>query len=296
MNRQLVFVHGRSQQNKDAKALKAEWVGAWEQGLSSSGLKVPIGDDQIRFPYYGDTLGQMTDGLSPEEAAKIVVRGERPLPPSEDAFLNAWLGQLKERYGIDDADLEEARRAGQTRGIQNWGWVQAILEIVDRKVGGASTLSVAIATRDVYQYLHNSTVRKVMDDGVRSAFTPGKETVVVSHSLGTVVAYNVLAKGEPAPGVSVPLFITLGSPLGVTAVKERLMPLVYPYCVETWFNAFDERDVVALFPLNSKNFEVVPEIENKNNVNNDTSNRHGITGYLKDAVVAKRIYQALTAP
>ncbi|QYF94444.1 hypothetical protein KY495_04295 [Massilia sp. PAMC28688] len=295
MNRQLVFVHGRSQQGKDSTALKSEWIGAWERGLAKSGLRRPISDDQIRFPYYGDTLDQMSDGLSPEEAAKVVVRGERPLPPSEGEFLQAWLGEVQARSGIGEAEVEQALRAGQTRGVQNWGWVQAILGIIDRKIPGASGVSVAVATRDVYQYLHHATVRKVMDDGVRSAFKAGTETVVVSHSLGTVVAYNVLAKGEPAPGVRVPEFITLGSPLAVAVVKARVKPLVYPLCVDTWFNAMDERDVVALFPLDSRNFEVVPAIENKTDVDNDTSNRHGITGYLSDAVVAERIYRALIA-
>ena len=296
MNRQLVFVHGRSQQNKESKALKLEWIEAWEHGLSKSGLNIPIREDQIRFPFYGDTLAQMSNGLSDEEAAKIVVRGEAPLPPSEKKFLESWLADLKNHYGMGDAEVAEALRKGQTRGVQNWGWVQAILEIVDRKVPGASALTVAIATQDVYQYLNRPSFRTVMDNGVRSAFQAGTQTVVVSHSLGTVIAYNVLAEGAPAPGVIVPEFITLGSPLAVTAVKEGIKPLVYPSCVDVWFNALDQRDVVALFPLDAKNFEVVPEIENKTDIDNDTSNRHGITGYLSDAVVAKRIYQALTAP
>lgn len=295
MNRQLVFVHGRSQQNKDSGALKSEWIAALERGLSKSGLTLPISEDQIRFPFYGDTLHQMTDGLSAESAAQIVVRGERPLPPSEEAFLNAWMAEVKEHFPIEDAEVEEALREGQTRGVQNWGLVQAILKILDRKIPGVSAFSVAIATQDVYHYLTKSTFRKVMDDGVRRAFKAGMETVVVAHSLGTIVAYNVLAKGEPAEGVSVPQFITLGSPLAVTVVKERIKPLVYPLCVKTWFNAMDERDVVALYPLDARNFEVLPQIENKTDVHNDTENRHGITGYLSDAVVAQRIHQALTA-
>lgn len=296
MNRQLVLVHGRSQQNKDSGALKSEWIAALKKGLSKSGLTLPISEDQIRFPFYGDTLDQMTGGLSAEAAAQIVVRGELPLPPSEDEFLSAWLTELKERPWIDNAEVEEALREGATRGVQNWGLVQAILKVLDRRIPGASAVSVAIATRDVYHYLNKSAFREVMDDGVRSAFKAGTETVVVGHSLGTVIAYNVLAKGEPAKGVSVPQFITLGSPLAVTVVKERIKPLVYPLCVENWFNAMDERDVVALYPLDARNFEVVPQIENKTDVHNDTENRHGITGYLSDAVVARRIHQALTAP
>ncbi len=40
-------------------------------------------------------------------------------------------------------------------------------------------------------------------------------------------------------------------------------------------------------------FDITPAIENKTDVDNPTENRHGISGYLTDAVVAKRIYDAL---
>ena len=182
------------------------------------------------------------------------------------------------------------------RGILNWGWVQKALSLIDRKIPGASSASVALATNDVYQYLHKPSFREKMEDGVRSAFVAGTETIVVSHSLGTVVAYNVLAADSPPPDIKVPLFITLGSPLGVKVVKEKIQrPLVNPSCVGHWFNAMDDRDVVSLFPLDAKNFEVVPGIENKTDVDNPTSNRHGISGYLGDPVVARRIHDALTA-
>ena len=55
----------------------------------------------------------------------------------------------------------------------------------------------------------------------------------------------------------------------------------------------DERDIVALYPLDSDHFAIDPAIENKLDVDNPTVNRHGITGYLSDAVVARRIHDAL---
>jgi hypothetical protein len=58
----------------------------------------------------------------------------------------------------------------------------------------------------------------------------------------------------------------------------------------------DERDVVALYQLNTKCFPLNPTnpaIENKTDVRNKTENRHGIAGYLDDKDVAKRIYDAL---
>jgi hypothetical protein len=32
--KRLVFVHGRAQQNKDALALKTEWIDSWNKSLS----------------------------------------------------------------------------------------------------------------------------------------------------------------------------------------------------------------------------------------------------------------------
>lgn len=295
MKRQLVLIHGRSQQNKDSLALKKEWIDDWKGGLAKNGLSLPLAEADIRFPYYGDTLIQMAGGMSAEEAARIVVRGEN-IDRDAERFLREYLTEVQEKTGISDekilAELDEETR---TRGVLNWGWVQGILSVLDRKLPYASGASVALFTNDVYKYLSNSAIHQKIHDGVRSALDPSIETVVVSHSLGTVVAYDVLKKEPAASGFKVPLFVTLGSPLAVKVIKKMLRPIGHPSCVEKWFNAMDERDVVSLFPLDSKNFNIDPPIENKTDVDNPTSNRHGISGYLGDPVVARRIYEALTA-
>ena len=48
-------------------------------------------------------------------------------------------------------------------------------------------------------------------------------TVVVGHSLGSVVAYSVLRNDRRA--LKVPAFITVGSPLGVRALRDTFRPL-----------------------------------------------------------------------
>lgn len=284
MKRHLVFVHGRAQHGKDAAALKQEWIIALKAGLAKSGLALPVADDEIRFPYYGDTLDQIVKGSRVEDAVDIVVRGV-PVSSDEEAFFADYLAELQASSAMPD-------NAGAQRGPLNWGWVQAFLSVLDKTVPFASAAGVALFTNDVYQYLHRKDLRKLMDDGVRSAFVAGSEAVVVSHSLGTIVAYNVLQN----PALKVPLFVTLGSPLGVSAVKRKLQPVSHPPAVGRWFNAMDERDVVALYPLTSDHFAVFPPIENLTAVQNFTENRHGIAGYLSDKDVARRIHDALTAP
>jgi hypothetical protein len=210
--------------------------------------------------------------------------------------------EIRQKTGITEEQLAEV--AGQDvveRGPLNWEWFQGFLRAVDRFVPYGSGNSIALFTHDVYLYLKNSAIRETIDTGVSAAITPGVETVVVAHSLGTVVAYNLLRQQGHLRGWKVPLCVTVGSPLAVSEIRKTLRgfaPIRCPECVSKWFNALDERDVVALYPLDTSRFPLdptTPAIENKRDVRNKTRNRHGIAGYLDDKEVAKRIYEALVA-
>jgi hypothetical protein len=91
----------------------------------------------------------------------------------------------------------------------------------------------------------------------------------------------------------VPLLVTVGSPLGIRAIRDQLAPISYPHGVKDWFNAFDTRDVVALFALDAQSFPVEPPIRNFAGIKNHTDNRHGIDGYLDDREVARTILTAV---
>jgi hypothetical protein len=181
----------------------------------------------------------------------------------------------------------------EQRGPAQWERVQGVLRAVHRYVPGGSGASIALAAKDVCRVLTNSVTRQEIEDGVAQAIHPGEETVVVSHSLGPVVAYDLLRRETAARGWQVPTFITVGSPLGITEIRNRmraLAPLSFPPGANTWANAMDQRDVVALYPLTPAHFPVAPAqppIGNKTNVRNDTPNRHGITGSLSDPEVAR---------
>jgi hypothetical protein len=183
--RELVFVHGRAQQQKDSIALKAEWIEALEEGLVKSNLTLPIPEPSVRFPFYGDTLYDMVGGKSADLAAAVVVRGENA-DDDEKRFTRAVMEEIRQKTGITDAQVAEV--AGQevvNRGPLNWEWFQGFLRAVDRFVPHGSGSSIALFTQDVYQYLKNSVIRETIDDGVSAAMTPGVEAVVVAHSLGS---------------------------------------------------------------------------------------------------------------
>jgi hypothetical protein len=296
--RELVFIHGRAQEHKNADALKAEWIEALEDGLSKSDLKLPIDEKQIHFPFYGDRLYGMTEGKLADAMADIIVRGEGDHTAQE--FTRAMLRELLQSGAVTEDQVSEiAGPDAIERGPLNWEWLQDILRAVDRYVPFGSGASIAVFTRDVYMYLKNSQIRESIDKGVRAAIRPGVETVVVSHSLGTVVAYNLLRQQGTQPGWKVPLFVTVGSPLAVGEVRKTmklLAPIDVPECVARWYNALDTRDVVALYALDTNRFPLanpLHAIENFLSVRNKTTNRHGIAGYLDDKAVARVIYDAL---
>ena len=254
---------------------------------------MPITDENIRFPFYGDTLAGLTEGLAPAEVAKIVIKGDNA-DSLETQFIRAMLMEVQTQAGVTDEQVREMADGPVEKGILNWKWVQNALEAIDTHVPGASGASIALATRDVYKYLNHDGIQGTIDEGVGDSITPGVETVVVGHSLGTVVSYNLLKNQGQARGWKVPLYVTLGAPLAVKAIKQSMAPIKHPSCVGKWFNAMDERDIVALYPLDSNHFDIDPAIENKSDVDNTTANRHGIAGYLADAMVARRIHEALT--
>jgi pimeloyl-ACP methyl ester carboxylesterase len=127
-------------------------------------------------------------------------------------------------------------------------------------------------------------------NGIVAGGLTDEPTVVVGHSLGSVVAYDLLRNSR---GAQVPLLMTIGSPLGIRAVRNPFRPIRSPAPVAAWTNAFDPRDVVALAPLDRENFDVAPPIRNIGDIRNQTENRHGIIGYLDKAAVAGPILRAL---
>jgi hypothetical protein len=297
--RDLVLVHGRAQEDKDADALKNEWIDALKQGLAAAGLVLPIPEACIRFPFYGNTLRDLAGGAA--TVASVVVRGEEQ-EEKYASVLTAVLEEVLAQHKVTDDMIGAAGPApepGQPvigeRGVLNRPWIRAMLAAVDRHVAVAGSAVIAITTRDVQRYLDNLPIRAAIESGVGVALEPEKPAVVVAHSLGSVVCYNLLRRDGVARGWRVPLFVTLGSPLGVDKIRALLNPLTYPACVGAWFNARDPRDIVSLHALDKTRFPVNPPIVNKTDVDNDTPDRHGIAGYLKDPVVAKTIYDALVA-
>lgn len=284
----LLLVHGRAQGGRAPADIQEEWMATLRSGARAIGKSLST-SVEVAFPYYADVLDRYAQQASIPLTADIQARGE----PQNDEFLvfqAQFAEAIRQRAGITDDEVDVEYGANpKPRGPLNWQWVQAILRAIDKRGGGFNQATLEVFTRDVFIYATRAGVRDEIDRIVGAQLTE-KPTVVVGHSLGSVVAYNVLRTDRRR--LRVPLFVTVGSPLAVRAVRDQFRPLRSPP-VDAWFNAFDTRDVVALYPLDDANFPVRPVVDNYDKVRNATENRHGIVGYLNDSEVAGHIVKAL---
>ncbi|MFF0532874.1 hypothetical protein ACFYT3_31430 [Nocardia amikacinitolerans] len=279
----LILVHGRSQQGKDPDVLRDEWINALKVGFDRAGVRVPLPTAGIA--YYGDLLAGLVDRAEEGLPEGLSTRGPDTGPPHYAVTQRDILADLMEGAGITTAQVAAELGKVHARDPQNWGWVLAAARALSRIPGLDSTV-IDTFLRDVSLYVTNAAVQRAVDQVVIDEVdeTP---FVLIAHSLGTVVSYNVLRSANR--GLCRGL-ITLGSPLGIPAIRTRLRaPLTYPHQVDGWFNAFDRADIVALRPLDRTYFPTQPPIENYDQVANFTNNRHGIAGYLADPTVAAKI-------
>jgi len=286
----LVLVHGRQQQGKDPDGEKDAWLDAMAAGMHRIGLSLPIEAEDVRFVYYGDVMDHSERGL-PE--LEMIIRGDADPDPDELAFSVSVLREMTERLGVHDPVIGDGLELRE-RGLLQSPILRQLLQLVNDKAPGVGVELLRRHTHDVYSYITNQRLRGRIDDGVVGALSESEPNVVVGHSLGSVVAHGALRTLPAGSGSAVPLFVTLGCPLGVRAIQDGLRARVFPPVVQRWFNAFDPRDVVALAPLADGDFPP-GGVENHSTVDNGSDDHHGIEGYLGDAAVARTLHAALTS-
>ncbi len=100
---------------------------------------------------------------------------------------------------------------------------------------------------DVYDYFYRPGLRGLILDRVATewakALTAGETPILITHSLGTVIGLDLLQKHLTQP---LPLFITMGSPLGSEWIQSRLKSNDFPRNVARWVNVYDPVDIVTL--------------------------------------------------
>src|SRR5262245_45978772 len=131
------------------------------------------------------------------------------------------------------------------------------------------------------------TIRQRFVDAL-CAPTVTRPHIVVSHSMGTVIAYDCLKR--VAECANVDGLITIGSPLGLDEIQDKLQPgwtrpdgFPHEKVSGSWVNVFDRLDPVAGFdPLLANDFREGGQNKITDiNEQNHGAWRHSIVKYLR---------------
>jgi hypothetical protein len=158
--------------------------------------------------------------------------------------------------------------------------------------------------RDVHHYLFNvehsprpGTTFRVQDEirarmiaALREGQAHRAPHLVISHSMGTVIAYDCLKRVPGAPVVDG--FMTIGSPLGIDEIQDKLRPewsredgFPHEKVRGSWINVYDRLDPVAGFdPVFANDYRRngAAVVEDVNEQNHGTW-RHDIGKYMSGA-------------
>ncbi|MFD7656412.1 serine peptidase [Actinosynnema sp. NPDC059797] len=203
--------------------------------------------------------------------------------------------------GLDDLTDEELVLARQWLALagveapdepQNpflWPVRQALGVLARRRGGSVQRCGrvVAALIREVSAYTGQRHRREAARDRVAEVIRRARPSVVVAHSLGSVVAYETL---HAHPELEVDLLVTLGSPLGAPgAVFHALDPAprgergAKPAGVARWEDYADLGDLVALPPELGGRFPV----DHHANVHIGLLDFHTLGAYLRHPEVAR---------
>jgi len=154
--------------------------------------------------------------------------------------------------------------------------------------------------RDVHDYLFVPERRKLMRQSVLERLQPGGGPfVVIGHSQGSMIAFDVLSELDPDK-YQVPLFVTIGSPLGIAEVQDQLKNLLgkrkltVPRCVWRWLNVCDPSDPVAADETLADDYAGGSALEDLRATNLDSpAHPHSGTGYLRIEAVRRAVRDAV---
>ena len=300
----VTFIHGIANKPPAEDLLRI-----WRDGLArevDGDLGLDLGAEGVtsHLVYWADVLYAEPDrdvaGYESGEAAGHEVRGEASIetgwfsPRSDEQ--EQWLKGLAGRFGIDQqapGDDEEFAPPETEAGYEferiplPWFIKRRLMKSFLRDVHHY-LFDVEHEPRPGTTYRVQQEIRRRFLDTLIKADGGGHPHIVISHSMGTVIAYDCLKRVGDCPGVDG--LMTLGSPLGLDEVQDKLQPGWsrkdgYPAANKVagaWVNVFDQLDPVAGFdPLLANDYlkagaKVIEDV----NEQNWGGWRHSLTKYL----------------
>ena len=267
----IIGIHGLAPK-PTAEVLEGYWRSAIVEGLERNEHIQGVAPS-FRMVYWGDWDGKPPIPEAENPEPYLPAPGDGPLLRYEASLLD----DIRDLGGdlFDDA-LEKAK--------EWFGFNRVADDVLEAKL------------RDLHTYYHNPELRDELRGRLRQALleNAGKRILLIAHSMGSIVAYDVLrALGEQDVGARVAHFVTIGAPLGLPHVLNRIREegrmIRTPSAVGRWTNQADKRDPVALdshiagdFRPNASGVQVADDLVSNGYLGRTgKANHHKSYGYLR---------------
>lgn len=222
----IVVVHGISDKTGDQQS-----------GFSKSLAEKVMPDQAVREKYWHEAVWEPVNNALDDKIQDVVLQ-----------LVNTY---DKTTYW---RDAELAKATSRFHKAWVWLWWSGCW-LVERLLANKITRVLDLVL-DLPMYLGNPKgvrIREVVKQTIRKALSVTPDGVVlVGHSLGSVIAYDVLCESLAENGEHFPIkaFVTMGSPLGwVTDLRiadGEISDSVLCTNVLPWVNFYDEEDPVSL--------------------------------------------------
>ena len=274
MDAAIVFIHGLAKKPPPDKLREIwiDWLGRGNpmpSAFPSPNAGLVLADEGIRdyFVYWADAFYgndyntdysayESLDGLE-GLTAEVLDASAPDLPPPADArgaaFIASFEAKLRAQEVLRPTPPPSTNEAVSPAGLEIASWLPGpVKEAVIKK-----------AAMEAYYYLFNKEfdnpngqriqvrkhLRALVLAQLEKAHKNADRLVVVSHSMGTMLAYDTLRNCPECPPVHT--LFTLGSPLGVQEVQDELKApgtsqVDFPAArLGRWINIYDPLDPVC---------------------------------------------------
>ena len=290
----VIFIHGMNQQNYTAHRLKVHWLKVFKLGLQQIHCKVNLRDLHISMPFYGDLLTKYQLNNQLDLATflpKSLLNVRLPLHVQEQH------PATKEHTPVIPLLPPSPDQQGQSFSEKLYLTSQLVKDRVLKELvillNNFPQLHESLIQQfliETYLYLSNPQFMQEVHQRILKHIREGEEYIIVAHSLGSVIAYQLLA--NPSKHFTAQRFITLASPLAFRVIQCKMStPSIRPQNLTgEWHNFYSQDDFLTAFPLTEAPFNFQPPIINQK-IFTFANQPHEIVGYLQHPSVVRSIIE-----
>jgi pimeloyl-ACP methyl ester carboxylesterase len=258
----VLLLHGRGMLGQDSAATRQFWFRALTAGGRTLTSRALITEGDVRVVWYADVLDPRSGDACDYAPTDRRAQRER----AEDPTVRDLVGAVGMMLGVLTSAIDDTLASG---GLRSLAADASFLSDARKRCAAESRLDLEL-------------------DRARAA---GRPIILVAHSLGSLVAYDLLSSRSDTGLVR--RFVTMGSPIGSTGLRHLLIggdstdTLAMPRGVHEWVNIRNEGDVFATsLPIGREVVEAPPP---------DEPDPHEMVGYLRSSTAAKEILGAWCA-